>query len=149
MIRLATLADHEAIVQGNIAMAQETEDLTLDPAIVRPGVQAVLSGQRVGQYYVGLDGDRVVSQLMITFEWSDWRNADVWWIQSVYVVPDHRRRGWYRRLYAYVQAQARAEGAAGLRLYVDKRNTPAQAVYTRLGMNGEHYATFEAMFDTE
>lgn len=149
MIRLATPDDLAALVDGNLAMALETEGLTLDRSVLERGVRAALTNARTGRYYVGVQEDRVVAQLMITLEWSDWRNADVWWIQSVYVHPDVRRQGWYRRLYAFVRSEARGAGAAGLRLYVDRRNTPAQAVYAKLGMDGEHYALFEAMFDAE
>ncbi|MEO1334853.1 MAG: GNAT family N-acetyltransferase, partial [Myxococcota bacterium] len=105
------------------------------------------TGEATGHYYVGVVDGRVVAQTMITFEFSDWRNADVWWIQSVYVAPDHRKKGWYRRLYEHVQTEAKAAGAAGIRLYVDNRNAAAQAVYAKLGMDGEHYTMFEAMFD--
>ena len=146
MIRPATLEDQDAIVAGNIAMALETEAVTLAPDVVRQGVFALLSGARTGQYYVGIVDGEVAAQLMITFEWSDWRNADVWWIQSVYVAPGHRKKGWYRRLYEHVQAEAKAAGAAGIRLYVDRRNASAQAVYSKLGMDGGHYTMFEAMF---
>lgn len=147
MIRIATLDDHEAIVAGNMAMAQETEGVALPPELIEAGVRRVLEDPTKGRYYVGLSEGRVAAQLMITWEWSDWRNADIWWIQSVYVSLDHRRQGWYRRLYDHVRSEARAVGAAGLRLYVDLRNTGAQTTYARLGMNGNHYKVFEAMFD--
>ena len=132
---------------GNLAMAQETERLQLDPEVLHAGVAAVLDGRVPGRYYVFEEGGRVLAQLMITFEWSDWRNCLVWWIQSVYVDPAHRRRGLYRQLYAVVREEARAAGAAGLRLYVDATNTGAQAVYAALGMDGGHYRVFEAMFE--
>ena len=147
MIRPATLDDHSALVAGNIAIAKETEDVVLDPELIGAGVRRLLEDPQKGRYFVGIVDGRVVAQLMITLEWSDWRNADVWWIQSVYVFPDARRQGWYRRLYEHVQAEAKAAGAAGIRLYVDLRNTSAQTVYAKLGMNGEHYKMFEAMFD--
>ena len=90
--------------------------------------------------------DRVVGQLLITYEWSDWRNRPVWWIQSVHVADDARRLGVFRALYAHARAEAIAAGAGGLRLYVDETNARAQAVYTSLGMNGGHYRVFEDMF---
>jgi len=83
---------------------------------------------------------------MVTQEWSDWRDAWVWWIQSVYVWPKARRQSAYRRLYQHVLAEAEAAGAAGIRLYVDKRNQRAQQTYQNLGMNGDHYQVFEKMF---
>ena len=89
---------------------------------------------------------RVVGQLLITYEWSDWRNRQVWWIQSVHVAREARRLGVFRALYAHVRGEAQAAGAGGLRLYVDDTNTRAQAVYTSLGMNGGHYRVFEDMF---
>lgn len=146
MVRVATMDDLEALVAGNRAMALETEGLELELEVVTEGVRAVLRRERPGAYYVIEQGGRVAAQLMITYEWSDWRCKTVWWIQSVYVVPELRGRGLYRRLYHEVQARARAAGAAGLRLYVDARNTDAQAVYARLGMDGEHYQLFEHMF---
>ena len=146
LIREATLADVDALVAGNQAMALETESLVLDPAVLRRGVVAVLEASGKGRYFVAeADGD-VAAQLMITYEWSDWRCGDVWWIQSVYVAPAHRRKGLYRALYQHVLVAAAAAGAPGIRLYVDQRNTPAQAVYTALGMCGDHYQVFEAMF---
>jgi ribosomal protein S18 acetylase RimI-like enzyme len=147
MIREARHEDLDALVAGNHAMALETERLRLDPAVLRAGVTAVLEGRAPGRYYVFEADGRVLAQLMITFEWSDWRDRVVWWIQSVYVDPEHRRRGLYGQLYAAVREEARAAGAAGLRLYVDASNTRAQATYEALGMDGGHYRVFEAMFD--
>src|SRR5512141_2697936 len=113
MIRKADIPDLDALVAGNLAMAQETEQLRLDPAVLAPGVAAILEGRAPGCYYVFEEEGAVLAQLMITYEWSDWRNRFVWWIQSVYVQPAHRRRGLYRQLYAHVRAEARAAGAAG------------------------------------
>ena len=148
-IRPATLADLDTIVANNLAMALETEELDLEPSVLRPGVEAALGG-RVDAFYrlaqEAVDGP-VIGQLMITREWSDWRNAFVWWIQSVYVPPAARGRGVYKALYEQARAEAREAGAAGLRLYVDLRNARARAVYDRLGMRGDHYQVFEAMFD--
>lgn len=146
MIRAAKLDDLDALVAGNLAMAQETEDIGLDSATLRRGVRAVLSGERAGAYWVLERGGAVAAQLMLTYEWSDWRAADIWWVQSVYVVPAHRRKGLYRQLYAHVREAARAAGAAGLRLYVEKDNAAARATYAALGMNGERYDMFEEMF---
>jgi ribosomal protein S18 acetylase RimI-like enzyme len=148
-IRPATLADLDTIVANNLAMALETEELALEPSVLRPGVEAALAG-RVDAFYrlaqESADGP-VIGQLMITREWSDWRNAFVWWIQSVYVSPSSRGRGVYKALYEQARGEAMAAGAAGVRLYVDLRNARARAVYERLGMRGDHYQVFEQMFE--
>lgn len=145
-VRPANLSDLEGIVAGNVALAEETERLHLDPTTLRAGVRALLEARAPGQYWVAeLDG-HVAGQLLVTFEWSDWRNRAVWWIQSVYVAPDARRRGVFRALYDHAKREAQAAGSGGLRLYVDTTNLRAQAVYTALGMNGDHYRVFEDMF---
>lgn len=145
-IRPAVDADLDVLVAGNAAMALDTEQLRLDTTVLRRGVRAVLSGEAPGRYWVAERDGRVVGQLLITYEWSDWRNRQVWWIQSVHVDPDARRLGVFRALYAHVRAEAQAAGAGGVRLYVDETNTRAQAVYAALGMNGGHYRVFEDMF---
>lgn len=148
-VRQGTAADHAQIVAWNRAMALETEGVVLDEAVVSAGVAAVLSGGAPATYRIATLGDADVGQLMVTREWSDWRNADVWWIQSVYVAPPWRGRSVYQSLHQDVLSAARASGAAGLRLYVDRRNVGAQATYARLGMTGDHYAVFEQMFDPQ
>jgi len=145
-IRPATLVDLDVVVSWNVALADESEHVQLDIETLRQGVLALLEGRAPGRYWVAeLDG-RVVGQLLVTFEWSDWRNALVWWIQSVYVEPEARRRGAFRALYDTARREALLAGAGGLRLYVDTTNTRAQAVYAALGMNGDHYRVFEDMF---
>lgn len=145
-VRPATLADLDFLVAANLAMALETEHLRLDREILREGVRTLLEQRAPGAYWVvELDGV-VVGQLMVTYEWSDWRNRIVWWIQSVYVMPDARQHGVFRRLYTHVREAAKAAGAGGLRLYVDTTNVRAQQVYSALGMNGDHYRVFEDMF---
>lgn len=150
-IRVATLHDLDALVHGNVAMARETEDLELDETTLQAGVRAVLEGRVAGRYVVleetGTDGPTVAAQLLVTTEWSDWRNRPVWWIASVYVPPTRRRQGLFGQLYRAVVDMARVEGAGGVRLYVDRTNEAAMRVYEALGMNGEHYAMYEAMFD--
>jgi len=146
IVRDATNTDLEALVAGNIALADESEHIRLDAETLREGIRALLELRAPGRYWVAeLDG-RVAGQLLVTFEWSDWRNRMVWWIQSVYVVPDARGRGVLRALYDVARREALAAGAGGLRLYVDTANTQAIAVYTALGMNGDHYRVFEDMF---
>ena len=138
--------DATIIIEFQLAMARETEELDLDRDILTRGVQAVFADPSKGRYFVAEHGGRVIGSLMITYEWSDWRNGTVWWIQSVYVIPDFRRRGIYAGLYAHVRALVEPKPEIrGIRLYVDNRNTAAQQVYTRLGMEGEHYRVFEWM----
>ena len=145
-VRAATRADLEALVAGNLALADESEHLRLDADTLRAGILALLESRAPGRYWVAeLDG-RTAGQLLVTFEWSDWRNRMVWWIQSVYVVRDARGRGVLRALYDVARREAVAAGAGGLRLYVDATNARAIAVYTALGMNGDHYRVFEDMF---
>ena len=144
--RPATRADITTIAEFQLAMALETEQLALDPATVVAGVTGVFEQPERGHYYIAEEDGANVGSLLITREWSDWRNGEVWWIQSVYVVSTARRRGIYAGLYRYVQALVADNPAIrGLRLYVDQTNTAAQAVYTQLGMNGEHYRVFEWM----
>ncbi len=145
-VRPAAHADLDVLVAGNADMAAETEQLQLDEATLRLGIGAVLDGRVPGRYWVAEHEGRVVGQLLITYEWSDWRNRQVWWIQSVHVARDARRLGVFRALYARTRNEAQSAGAGGLRLYVDESNTRAQAVYASLGMNGGHYRVFEDMF---
>jgi GNAT superfamily N-acetyltransferase len=146
MYRAAQPSDRDVIVDFQVAMARETEDVALDRDLCTRGVAAVFADPSLGRYFVAESGGRVVASLMLTFEWSDWRAGTVWWIQSVYVVPDLRGQRVYAGLYEHVKRLAEADDAIrGIRLYVDRRNTPAQQVYTRLGMNGDHYQVFEWM----
>ena len=143
--RDAQRTDAGDIVDFQIAMAQETEDFALDRATCTRGVAAVFDDPSKGRYFVADVDGRVVASLLITFEWSDWRNGNVWWIQSVYVRPEVRQKRIYGGLYEHVRKLAEASDVRGIRLYVDKRNTRAQEVYRRCGMNGEHYLVYEWM----
>jgi GNAT superfamily N-acetyltransferase len=145
-VRPAGVQDLEWLIAGNLALAEETERMRLDEETLRRGIRALLESRAPGRYWVAELDDRVVGQLLITFEWSDWRNRMVWWIQSVFVVPDARGRDVLRTLYNTARREALAAGAGGLRLYVDTTNMPAQAAYAALGMNGDHYRVFEDMF---
>jgi GNAT superfamily N-acetyltransferase len=144
-IRDARPTDREFLAQGNEAMALETEHRTLDPQVVRRGVAAALADSAHGRYFVAEDADgRPVGQLMVTYEWSDWRNGQFWWIQSVYVLPDSRRRGTFRALYEHVDTLARGStGVCGLRLYVETDNLNAQRTYERCGMVDAGYRVME------
>ena len=144
--RPAGAQDLEWLIAGNLALAEETERMRLDEETLRRGIRALLESRAPGRYWVAELDCRVVGQLLITFEWSDWRNRMVWWIQSVFVVPDARGRDVLRTLYNTARREALAAGAGGLRLYVDTTNLRAQAAYAALGMNGDHYRVFEDMF---
>ena len=147
-IRHARATDAERIADFNARLAQESERKTLDAPTVRSGVQALLDAPEHGQYYVAESGSEMVGQLLITYEWSDWRNGQFWWIQSVYVVPEYRRRGIFSALYAHVTALARANPAVcGLRLYVEESNARALETYRSLGMDPAGYHVLEIEFD--
>jgi GNAT superfamily N-acetyltransferase len=144
-IRRAEPGDAAHFVAFNQAMAWETEALRLDEAKIGAGVAGLLARPQYGFYVLAEIDGAPAGGLMITFEWSDWRNAVFWWIQSVYVLPEFRGQGVYRSLYEGVRAMARQSGdCCGFRLYVEKSNTAAQAVYAKLGMDESHYLMFEA-----
>ena len=144
-IRLAERGDIAAIAEWNLAMAWETEQKRLDPQVLLRGVTAVLGEPRRGFYLIAeLDG-KAVGCLLMTYEWSDWRNGDFWWFQSVYVTPDARRSGVFRAMYAEVARRAKQAGAVGLRLYVETENLRAQRTYRELEMEQCHYLMYEQM----
>ena len=143
-VRPATTNDLAVLVEFNAGLARETEAKELDRATLERGVAALLTDPKKGRYFVAEHDGVVVGALCITYEWSDWRNAVFWWIQSVYVRPDARRRGVYTALYRDIQMRAReSSDVCGLRLYVDHDNSRAQAVYAALGMHESHYRFFE------
>ena len=146
LLRDATRADIDALVEFNAAMAWETEHKRLDPAILRPGVAAVFDDARRGFYLVAERGGVVLGGLLVTFEWSDWRCGDWWWVQSVYVRPEARGRGVFGALYRAIEARARVAGAVGLRLYVERDNQRAQRTYAVLGMEETAYRMYEQPF---
>jgi GNAT superfamily N-acetyltransferase len=144
LIRNAQSRDLDLIASGNAAMALETEHRRLEPATVRAGVQAAFDEPGRGRYFVAEFDGRVVGQLMITFEWSDWRNGVFWWIQSVYVAPEARRQGVFRALYGHVERLAKeTPGVCGLRLYVENDNIRAQQTYLGCGMVNAGYLVME------
>lgn len=147
VIRPATREDAEFLVRGNAAMALETEHLSLDLDRLRGGVHAVFDAPERGFYLIAEVDGRRAGQLMITYEWSDWRNGVFWWIQSVYTVPEFRGRGVFKALYQYVEQSARAQGGvSGIRLYVESENHRAQETYKRCGMAPTVYQMFEVDF---
>jgi ribosomal protein S18 acetylase RimI-like enzyme len=145
-VRAAEPADREVLVGFARSMARETEGKDLDAATLRAGVDALLADPGRGRTFVVESGGRVVASLMLTLEWSEWRNGFFWWIQSVYVAPEERRRGHYRRLHEHVRAlAAAAPDVCGIRLYVEEENATAQATYRSLGMEEAPYRIFEEL----
>jgi GNAT superfamily N-acetyltransferase len=145
-IREAKQNEVHIIAEFQQQMALETENITLKPETVSLGVAAVFSDSSKGKYIVAEIDNLVVGSLLITYEWSDWRNATVLWIQSVYVKPEFRKSGVFSGLYQFVKKWAENNNnIAGIRLYVDKTNEKARAVYEKVGMNGQHYLVFEKM----
>jgi ribosomal protein S18 acetylase RimI-like enzyme len=143
-IRRATAADEGVLVEFNAALAWETEHKRLRPEVLTAGVRAVFADPAKGFYTVAEEGGTVVGQMMVTFEWSDWRNGWFWWVQSVYVREDARRNGVFRALYKEIETQAAADPTViGIRLYVESDNTRAQATYRALGMTTTTYGVME------
>ncbi len=146
-IRTATLADMDRIAAFQQAMALETEGKELDATTLRQGVAGVFEAPEKGFYLVAVADAAVVGSLLITYEWSDWRNATFWWIQSVYVDAGWRRRGVYRAMYDHVLSLAGSRGdVCGIRLYVERTNAVARQTYDRLGMHKSHYDLYEIDF---
>ncbi len=141
-IRRATIDDLETVVRYNAALADETEDKSLDRSVLTSGVRRGLEDDSVCAYYIAEVNGEPVGQTAITFEWSDWRNGLFWWIQSVYVDARFRRKGVFRALYAHVQAKAQPD-VCGLRLYVIRENTRAIDTYRNLGMTVSDYLLCE------
>lgn len=144
-IRKATSEDTEAIIDFQQKMAWETEQMKLVPEIICSGVKSVFEDPSHGQYWVAVDRNKVIASLLITYEWSDWRNSNVWWFQSVYVLPEFRRTGIFKSMYQHIKDEAVKKGVAGLRLYVETNNLKAQHTYEALGMQSQHYKMYEWM----
>jgi len=144
-IREATNSDIQILVDFQLKMAFETEKIRLDKAELSKGVEYAFYSN-LADYYIAELNDEVVGSLMITYEWSDWRNAIVLWIQSVYVVEKYRRNSIFSQMYKYIKSICEnSDKYTGIRLYVDKSNKNAIATYKALGMNNQHYELFEDM----
>jgi len=144
VIRAAKADDWQRLADGNTAMARESEGKMLDAARIASGVRAVLADADKGRYYIAEIDGSYAGQAMVTREWSDWRDGWFWWFQSVYVLPEHRRRGAFRGLYHHVRAAAKAAGnVCGLRLYVERENHAALKTYRALNMVDAGYALME------
>ena len=143
-VRKATTKDINSIVDFQLKMASETEGIELNKITVLKGVTAVINDTNKGQYYVTEINNRIVASLLTTYEWSDWRNGTILWIQSVYVLNEYRRKGVYRNMYSHIkQLVMDNPDLNGIRLYADKSNLTAHKTYQELGMSPDHYITFE------
>ncbi|MFO7754664.1 MAG: GNAT family N-acetyltransferase [Bacteroidales bacterium] len=142
-IREARIIDAEKIISFQKSMAMETEDMSLDTDTVNHGVHAVFADPHKGKYYVAEYKGEVMGSLLITYEWSDWRNSFVWWLQSVYILPEHRRKGIFKEMYLHVKETALQNNVSGLRLYVEQENVNAQKTYEAMGMKSDHYRMYE------
>lgn len=142
-VRPATVADRDRLAEWNAAMALETEQRKLSQQVLEQGVQAVLADPGRGFYLIAECDGRALGGLLVTYEWSDWRNTRMWWFQSVYVEPDARGKGVFHALFDKVRELAEADGAAGLRLYVERDNHLAQKVYEARHMRPSEYLMYE------
>lgn len=136
-------SDIDAIVRFQADMAMESEGTMLDMDILTLGVTSAINDEQKGTYLVARANDTPIGSLMVTREWSDWNNQWYWWIQSVYVMPEYRKKGVYKAMYATLKDMARENGVSQIRLYADRTNLSAQQVYQRLGMRESHYLMFE------
>lgn len=142
-IRKANSSDIETIAQFNINMAMETENKELPRPIITKGVETMINNPHLGFYLIAEIDGIIAGSLMVTTEWSDWRDGLFWWVQSVYVIEKYRRQGIYSALYNYVKELSASENVCGFRLYVEKENIIAQKTYEKLGMEQTHYYMYE------
>ncbi|MBA3564477.1 MAG: GNAT family N-acetyltransferase [Gammaproteobacteria bacterium] len=147
-IRQATVADVEIVAEYNARLAEETERTQLDGQRLRRGVTAILSDSAKGLYFLAEVDGRAIGQISVTYEWSDWRNGNFWWLQSVYIEAAFRGSGVLKCLFRHLIDLSEVNSSiCGLRLYVDKENDPARAVYRRLGFEPAHYTMMELAFN--
>lgn len=147
-IRKGKPSDAGTIAAFQILMAKETEEIDLDRQTVNKGVEAIFETPGLGQYFVAETDGKIVASLMTTFEWSDWRNSTVWWLQSVYVLPEYRQKGIFKKMYNFIKEQVLSlDEVSGIRLYMVHSNHRAAKVYKNVGMDGERYRMFEWMKD--
>ena len=143
-VRQAHREDAGKILDFQLLLAQETENRALDKLIVTKGIKEVFDDPAKGKYYVAEISGKIVGCLLITYEWSEWRNGNIWWLQSVYVDAFHRRTGVFKRMYEHIIESINGDQSiAGLRLYVENNNSRAQKIYQRVGMTGGQYQVFE------
>jgi len=143
-IRKAEIADAKSIIDFQQKMARETENIKLNIDVLTKGVNTVFNDSSKGIYYVAIDQNKIIASLLTTYEWSDWRNGCILWIQSVYVLPEFRGKGVFGKMYQHLKSMVKnSDEYLGLRLYVDHTNKKAQNVYDKIGMDGEHYRMYE------
>ena len=143
-IREADIDDLRIIMRFQINMALETENRVLDKGSVLKGIKSVFEDEAKGRYYVAEEGHKIVGSFLTTPEWSDWKNGTLLWIQSVYVVPEYRKKGVFKQMFDYLKKMVeKSDGLIGIRLYVNKTNQIAQKVYKKIGMDSEHYKIYE------
>ena len=143
-VRAANILESKSIINFQINMAFETENVKLEKSSVKKGINAVFKDSSKGKYYVAEENDRIVGSLLTTNEWSDWKNGIILWIQSVYIIPEYRRKGIFKLMYSYLKKMVEeSNGLIGLRLYVNKTNIIAQRTYEKIGMDSEHYKLYE------
>lgn len=146
-IRMGEMKDADTLAEANTAMAWETERKRLDPAVIGRGVRALLNNPQYGFYVIACDHGVIAGSLMVTSEWSDWRSALIWWIQSLYVQPAYRRHGVFKKLYDFVRMQAaQRPDVCGIRLYVEQSNRVARQTYAAVGMQETSYRIYEELF---
>lgn len=149
-VRRATTDDLSILVDFNGRLAEETEDKRLDRGTLEAGIRALLADSRKGRYFVACQGDAVVGQAMHTWEWSDWRNGQIWWLQSVYIAREYRQQGVFRLLFEYLLSEAENDpNVVGIRLYVENENAPARATYERLGLLRTSYSVMECLLQPD
>lgn len=142
-VRHATIEDMKTISDNNIQMAQESEGVILPNNVAQNAVKSLINDETKGFYLVAEEKNQIIGQLMITYEWSDWRDSTIWWIQSVFVTPAHRKKGVFKQLYETVQTLAKENNIHLIRLYVHTENTSAIKVYEAIGMKQKSYRIFE------
>ncbi|MGA7965332.1 MAG: GNAT family N-acetyltransferase [Gammaproteobacteria bacterium] len=138
-IREAGPSDMDCVTRFSLACARDSEDLTLDEAVLRAGVETALSDPARGRYFLAERDGKPLGQVMVTREWSDWRNAWIWWLQSVYVSDEARGQGVFAAIYTHIEDTARRLGVRMIRLYVDQANTGAEKAYLKAGFERDHY----------
>jgi GNAT superfamily N-acetyltransferase len=145
-IRKATPSDISAIVGFQLKMASETEDINLDLSTVYKGVEKVFENPNIGNYWIAEFDGKVLGVMLNLYEWSDWRNGNIIWIHSVFIIPEFRGKGVFSKMYSYLKSIVENDdGLKGIRLFVDINNLTAQSVYSVLGMDDEHYKLYEWM----